>query len=417
MITKWKHNNKEIEVLDSIMGSGKTVGIIDWMNNQPTERFIYVSPLLSEVEDRIPQSCPLLDFVSPNTDTHDTKSDHLLELLQTGVNVAITHSLFTDISHNHLTAIDDNDYVLIIDEEIDFIEQYSGKDYSDTDIITLESSGHIRVNEDNLGRVEWTWNSDKFIEGSTYTKLKRMCDLEMLHCSKRDRAMMVLHLPISLVTVTKRTIVMTYLFKGSIMSKFMQMKGIGVKKFNEFDLLKSETQVKQNAKMLITHYTTPSVDKVKKLNLTATWYKHASKDNLRKVESAIRSACRKGSGCFTDVCYTLPKEMVIPAKINRKPHIVIKAYSPSDCFLYCGTKATNQYSHKRVMVHAFNRHPMQSVSSYLQDYGFPILADEFALSECIQWVWRSSIRKDEPIMLCFLSPRMEKLFNYWLDEQ
>ena len=42
--------NNTVEVLDAIMGSGKTLGIINWMLDNPNNRYLYVSPMLSEVE-------------------------------------------------------------------------------------------------------------------------------------------------------------------------------------------------------------------------------------------------------------------------------------------------------------------------------------------------------------------------------
>ena len=39
-----------VEVLDSIMGSNKTNGILKWMDNNPDEKYLYISPLLSEVD-------------------------------------------------------------------------------------------------------------------------------------------------------------------------------------------------------------------------------------------------------------------------------------------------------------------------------------------------------------------------------
>lgn len=113
--------------------------------------------------------------------------------------------------------------------------------------------------------------------------------------------------------------------------------------------------------------------------------------------------------------YTLPKDRVVPEKASRKVLMKIKGYAADECFLYCGTKATNLYSHKNVLVHAFDRYPIQPLKIYLQDYGFPIDADEFALSELIQWIWRSAIRNGEPIKLCLIPPRMKKLFEDWLN--
>lgn len=405
----------QIEVLDSIMGSGKTTGIIKWMKSNPQNKYLYVSPLLSEVEERIPTECEELEFVSPNTLEHKTKADHLKDLLARGVNVSFTHSLFTSLTKEHLRLIEREQYVLIIDEEIDFIDQYQGKDYRREDILTLEKSGHIRVDEDNLGRVHWIWDEDKFEENSTYGKMKRMCDLEMLHCAKRDRGMIVLHLPIALVAASSRTIVMTYLFRGSVMNKFMEMKGVAVKPFTEITLMKTDAQVKLEASELIEQVSTPSTIKVgsiSKSRLTSSWYKEsATSDDLKQVANAIYSVCRKHDR--SKVLYTLPKDMVLPNK--GKPKMRIKSYSASDCFLYAGTKATNKYSGRNVVIHAFNRHPLVAVSAYLHDYGFPIDPDDFALSEMIQFIWRSAIRNGEKIYLCIIPNRMRSLFNHWLD--
>ena len=60
-------NNKEgksmtaqVEVLDSIMGSGKTTAIMKWMKKNFTERYIYISPLLTEIEERLQEELPVL---------------------------------------------------------------------------------------------------------------------------------------------------------------------------------------------------------------------------------------------------------------------------------------------------------------------------------------------------------------------
>ena len=44
-------NNDTVEIVDSVMGSRKTTNILQWMDNNPDNRYIYVSPLLSEVTE------------------------------------------------------------------------------------------------------------------------------------------------------------------------------------------------------------------------------------------------------------------------------------------------------------------------------------------------------------------------------
>ncbi len=407
--------NNKIEIIDSIMGSGKTTGMIKWLNSNPSNKYIYISPLLSEVEERIPVECERLDFESPNTNNHKTKADHLKDLLKDGRNVSFTHNLFTSLTKEHLKLINREQYVLVVDEEVDFIEAYQGKDYRREDIITLEKSGHIRVLEDDLGRVEWTWDEDTYESGTNYEKLKRMCELGMLHCSRRDRGMVVVHLPLGLIQCAQRVIVMTYLYDGSIMNQFMKMKGVETDYFKGFNNIKTEAQVKVEACERIELIETPTTRKVGNVSskrMTASWYRDsATKEDLKGIENALKSACRKYNK--EDVLYTLPKHLVLPDK--GKPKIQVRGYPASQCFLYAGTKATNLYSDKTVMIHAFNRYPLVSVASYLQDYGFPVDPDHFALTELIQWVWRSAIREGKPIKLCVISTRMRKLFKEWLD--
>jgi len=54
------------------------------------------------------------------------------------------------------------------------------------------------------------------------------------------------------------------------------------------------------------------------------------------------------------------------------------------------------------------------VNAYLQDYGHPIDIEVFALSELLQWIWRSAIRNGQPISVCILSDKMLRLFETWL---
>lgn len=411
--------SREIEIVDRIMGSGKTRGIIQWMLARPNNKYIYISPLLEEVEKRIPNKCQRLHFVSPNTEDHRTKAEHLLELLSEGYNVSFTHSLFENLNRKHLEYIRQHGYTLIIDEEIDFVEPYQGSDYKSADILTLEKSGHVVVNEDNLGRVDWNWDDETF-HGGNYEKLKNMCDLEMLHCAKRDRSMMVTHLPISLITSCQRVIVMTYLFENSVMSRFMEMKGVTVKTFTELENLYTEAEIKKRACEKIEFIKTNSIRKVRHFGLSSTWYtKNSTKEQLKKVENAILSVCRLAEH-KEDVMFTFPKDLLKnPNKKNQTKYLNIRGFmdeSKETYWVFCGTKATNSYAHKTLLIHAFNRYPMLSVSSYLADYGFPLEDDEYALSEMIQWVWRSAIREPHgKIKLAILSPRMESIFKRWLD--
>lgn len=407
----------KIELLDSIMGSGKTLGVIQWMLNNPQNKYLYVSPMLTEVEERIPEACRSLEFVYPCTEEYKTKGLHLLALLQEGCNVSFTHSLFTDLTKQHLALIRKHEYILIVDEEINFIESYSGT-YKRDDIVTLEKAGHITVNEADLGRVTWQWYNDEDMGDTAYSKLKRMSDLGMLYCAKRDRRIMVVHLPIELVQSSRRVILLTYLFEGSVMEAFMKLKGIEVVPFTDVKVIKKTSAVLKRAKDLITFIDTPSSKAVSKLSMSSTWYnKNASLADLQKISNALFSVYSK-YGDRDSFIFTAPKSLadyqyIKKEKITR--HILSKRMPKDVNWIYCGTKATNIWAHKTVAVHAYNRYVNTAIKAYLQDYGTPPDDDRFALSEMVQWIYRTQIRDDNPIQLCVMSQRMKRLLTDWLD--
>lgn len=407
----------KIELLDSIMGSGKTQGVIQWMLNNPQNKYLYVSPMLTEVEERIPTACQALEFTYPCTEEYKTKGQHLLKLLEEGCNVSFTHSLFTDLTKQHLALIRKHEYVLIVDEEVAFIEPYKGN-YSRDDIVSLERAGHIRVEEDNLGRVVWQWYDDNEMNDTAYSKLKRMSDLGMLYCAKRDRKIMVVHLPIELVQSSRRVILLTYLFKGSVMESFMDLKGIEIVPFKEVTPPKTTKDVLTKAKHLITFIDTTTTKAVSSLSMSSTWYsKNASTADLERVSNAIFSVYRK-FGDKENFIFTAPKSLadyqyVKDEKLKRN---IIHKKMPKDVdWIYCGTKATNMWSHKSIAVHAYNRYVNTAIKAYLQDYGTPPDDDMFALSEMVQWIFRTCIRNDEPLQLCILNNRMKGLLLNWLD--
>ena len=407
-----------IEVLDAIMGSGKTLGIINWMLSNPQYKYLYISPMLTEVENRIPTDCAALEFVFPSTDEYKTKSEHLLHLLKDGRNISFSHSLFQDLSKLHLECIQREKYILIIDEEVGMIEPYSGT-YTKGDITSLENAKHIEVDEDQLGLVRWKW--DTIEENTVYSKLKRQCELEQLYCAKRSREMMVIQLPMSLVQSAQRTIILTYLFKGSVMESFLKLKGMEILQFTEVKLIKDTQEVKKQARELINLKTTPSIKALSNLSLSHTWYTtNGKKEDYIRIGNAIHSLVRKYSP--EDIIFTMPKEALERRTKNKKPNprcAIHKSTNADTMFLYSAARATNDYSNRKVAIHVYNRFVNRTVMAYLQDYGSELDAvpddDQFALAEMIQWIWRTQIREDKPIDLYIVSPRMKQLFDNWIN--
>ena len=429
---------KVIEILDSIMSSGKTTAIIDWMDKNTQEKYIYVSPNLSEVVDRIPNSSKL-DFISPSVDEfNSTKLEHLNSLLLEGKHICCTHKLYLSMNNFSMDLIASRGYTVILDEEIDVMQSYKG--YSFKDVQWLMKEGDIKQNESD-GSVDWI-KDDELLNSSDhrYFYCKNLCDKKALYLTRFDinsvkakSVMMVTQIPVRLLECAKRVIVLSYLFKGSILDCFLKLKGFEIKDFTDVTV---ENKRPSDFKDLIT--VVPPED-LKNFNLTSYWWEHKSteKDGISKVQNYIlRNARKYSNGDNRLVCWTIPKDRAkgvsTASKTTKLVNPVGYVFSKekicdengenaktikTPCWLAQNTRATNNFAHKTVMIHCYNRYPLQDIASYLEDYNCKLDDDVFALSELLQWAFRGCVRKNQKMTLCLGSNRMYVLFQNWINER
>lgn len=429
---------KSVEVLDAIMSSGKTNGIMKWIDENPHERYIYVTPLLEEAENRLTNEkygCVKTKFYSPerefttyldadgNTCTSNSKKTGFIRLLGEDKNISCTHALFMDCTQVILDMIKAKGYVIILDEELDVITALTGYSKGDKDFL-LNIAKSISIAAD--GKVSWVGGVTK--DTFKYIGLKKLCDEGVLYSAKRDGDMMVVQLPIGLITSAKRFIILTYLFDGSVLDGFLKINGVGVRKFTDFTV--DEAGIKSRIKDLITIVGTDQTRKLRGFSMGYTWYSKPTSD-LKKIEKAIRAVCLANSAKAVDVMYTFPKIYAYPERVNGR---VIKpnGYAAESflrgvkddfgepvlnkCWIDSACRATNALAHKKLLIHVYNRYPNTSVEAYLCDMGHPVNEDRFALAEMLQWLFRGCIRDKEPMMVCILSERMLLLFKEWLDD-
>ena len=106
-------NQCKITIVDSPPGYGKTSYAIQYMNNELFERFMYITPFLSEI-DRVIKNCDNREFRKPNEKLgKGSKTNHFYELVKEGYNVISTHSLFRGLSQEVINDIREGEYILI----------------------------------------------------------------------------------------------------------------------------------------------------------------------------------------------------------------------------------------------------------------------------------------------------------------
>ena len=83
-------------------------------------------------------------------------------------------------------------------------------------------------------------------------------------------------------------------------------------------------------------------------------------------------------------------------------------------FLPWNAQAANDYCEVEAMAYLLNLYYHPTVKAYFEHLGGNVAPDLYALSALLQWVWRSRIRKSQPIKLFIPSERMRDLFTRWL---
>lgn len=411
---------KLVEVLDSLPGSGKTHAIIKYMSEHQDKRWLYISPMLEETQERVPRAAQDLgmDFFIPYDDEMHTKSDTCLEALKKGYNVCCTHNLMYLFSKKHLTTLKEQGYHVVSDEELNLINGYPMKK---EDIDFLLKNKIIKVNEED-GRVVFL--DEDMALGARYGDVKAKSDLGMLYAAKRNERFLVVQLSPEIIEAAERFILLTYNYKDSLMQVFLKMHSFDYKEFNEVVLWKTEEQIKKTLRDRIEFIETPSVRKIQKdFALSKSWWQSATKEERNTVAKCVRSVMNYTNTNRDDMFYTVPKDFSTTVKgfntkfIGNDPRVdpdgVPVEYTRT--FIACNARSTNKYKDKTLAVHAYNLFPNQAVKAFIQGHGFVCNDDVYALNMLLQWLFRGCIRKNEgTLKVAILSRRMSSIFKEWL---
>ena len=107
-----------INIIDSIMGSGKTTFMINYMKENPDKRFFVVTPFLEEIERIIKEVSFLKE---PEKSSNSTKYQDLQKFVYNRDSIITTHAMFNNLSTKMIEKIKESGYILILDEVIDVL--------------------------------------------------------------------------------------------------------------------------------------------------------------------------------------------------------------------------------------------------------------------------------------------------------
>lgn len=383
------------------MGRGKTTAAINYMEqSKGLKRFLFVTPFLSEVE-RICTSC---DFEQPDSD-HATKLSALKNLMRRGENVASTHSLFYLMDDEALEIVRENRYCLIVDESVNVIQrvQISAADFS----FILK---HM-VTEDEQGFLHWT---DPEYDGA-FSGYKEMADAGTLF--RLNNSLMCVMRP-SLLSSFDEVIMMTYLFDGQYQRAYLDFFGFeyevcGIESEGGYHFSdKPDNPPPLDYRDLIRIVDDPKLNEIgsSRHSLSKAWYERRGRSHpdIKKLKNNLNCFFRKR-------VQSTQKERLWTCFKAHAPKLYGEGNRYAGSFLQLGARATNAYKERRFTAYLVNRYLDPNIMMFFNSKDIYIDPDDFALSEMLQWIWRSCIRDDQPIDLYIPSARMRKLLQDWID--
>ena len=416
----------KIKIVDSICGSGKTSAIIEMIKNDTSNnKYIYITPFLTEVK-RIKDSCKNKHFCEPKYTGKGNKSFNFNNLILKGKNIVSTHALFQKATQDTIALIKSNNYILILDEVFNVVEQLN---ISKDDINLLFEQKMIK--EEN-GYILWL--DDNY--NGEFNYLKYLAQNKSLIMWKDT--ILIWMFPVEVFKAFNDAYILTYLFEGQEQCYYYKMNGIeydyyyATKENNKFVIKKKDEnykiidkQIKENLKNKINIIQNDKLNSVGSGNnyeLSHNWFRNEeNKDMVKQLKNNIYNV-------FNNIFpkekqpkrhYENGKEIksepitLWTTFLDQKNRLKGKGYTKT--FLSCTSRATNVYSKRYNIAYCLNVFNNPFIQKFFQSNGININQDLYALSELIQFIFRSRIRNNENIKIFIPSIRMRTLLINWLE--
>lgn len=393
-----------VHIVDAIPGAGKSTAMINFINSSPaTEKFLYITPYLEEVQ-RIKENCPEKDFYEPvlTDEKKSTKTKDIRRMFKDSKNIVSTHSLFMKFNDITKDSFKDGEYILIMDEVANVVQplEICKQDLQIlTTLINVDDDGHV------------TWKDPEY--NGLFNKYKYLCDSGCL--TMYGNSFVLWMFPINIFKHFKDVYVLTYLFKAQIQRYYFDYHKIQYdylyvcgNSLDTYFLTTENTNVHYNYLDLI------SVLDNQKMNaigddtyaLSKTWYmKNKDEyDRLKKNTYNFFKNIMKSKTCYnvwtTFKCY--------------KAKIAGRGYTKG--FIPLNARATNKYRDTYCAAYLVNIYLNPGVKNFFTQQGIDVDEDGYALSELLQWLWRTRIRSGESVAVYIPSKRMRNLLINWINE-
>lgn len=417
----------KITVVDSIMGSGKTSWSIEFINRSYETNIMYITPFLDEVQ-RILRSVNR-GFYQP-VNRGKGKQDDLRNLVTNEKDIVSTHALFSLFDDNTRDVIKSRKYTLILDEAVNAVLGYNSYVQNSEDKLEKADIDYLfdteSITVDDEGFVHW---NTEYKEGSKFKKVKELADADSL--LYLNDTFMIWRLPPDTFNAFEEVYILTYMFEATLMKYYFDFCG--------FSYCKKSIS-RDSGKYMLVDYYIPDTSRyrhlihiysgkmnynytgkdsngklaaVKFTNLSKTWFE--DNQSAKKRKNTIDQLKHNGENFINHKRKGNNKNSLWTAfKTGDESNGMLRGKGYYRSFIACNCRATNNYSDRYNLIYFLNRYTNTNIRRFFESNNIYIDEDKFALSELLQWLWRSAIRNGEEIWIYIPSKRMRYLLCEWL---
>ena len=393
--------SKIVNVIDAVCGIGKTSSLINHINESDNdEKFLYITPFLTEVE-RIKKECSVKNFKDP--EIYGTKLNGINFLFSKGENIVSTHALFRLFNEEIMELVYLNNYTLVMDEVANVVEVLPITSY---DLNTLLEK-YVEVDEQ--GTVKWIASD---YEGR-FEDYKRLCDLGCLtfYGNGGNKTLLLWMFPVNVFKSFKSIYILTYLFDAQIQKYYYDYYNIEYNYLyvNNYRMTNDKMNYKNEYKNLINICSHEKLNRIGELNgaLSSTWF------DKNKNSSIIEILKNNTYNYFRNIAMTSSELNMWTTFKEYKDLVKGKGYAKG--FVSLNARATNNYINKCSIAYLANRYLNPIVKNFFISKNIDVNEDMFALSELLQFAFRSRLREKKDINIYLPSERMRKILFNWLE--
>lgn len=402
--------NCNVKIVDELMGKGKTTSAINYINkSEDDKKFIFITPYLKEVK-RIKDNCPSKKFKEPCF-LNGRKLDGIKELINNGNNIVSTHALFQKFDLEVIDLCRAKNYTLIMDEVTNVVERY---EISNDDFNILKEK-FINI-EEETGLLKWR-NSDDDYHGK-FAEEKRLCELNSL--AYYGGSIMMWMFPIEVFNAFREIYILTYMFHAQIQRYYYDYYKlpysyiyVSYDSNNSYEFTENPHKREPNSynyEKLIHILEDEKLNLIgdREYDLSKSWYER------NKNNSSMKQLKNNIVNFFINKRKTKTSDNLWTTFKDYKSLLIGKGYARG--YVSLNMRASNDYAQKTSVAYPVNRYINPGIKNFFLKHEITVDEDGFALSEMLQFIWRSAIRKGEEIYVYIPSVRMRNLLKKWISE-